>query len=82
MVGLLHSDAVPGSARGYIYRHPQLARCSTRSLIREGIRREIEKLINEMPDKIIPVSLDGDWKHPGFMVMPTKSQRAWYARHP
>ena len=43
--------------------------CSVNSLHREGVLREIEDQIDEDPDKILPVSLDNDWKHSGFQVM-------------
>jgi len=42
--------------------------CSLRSLIRPGIKREIQEQISENENKIIPISLDNDWKHPSFEV--------------
>ena len=42
--------------------------CSIKSLIRDGVKKEIERLIDEDPDKMIPISLDDDWKHEGFKV--------------
>jgi hypothetical protein len=42
--------------------------CSMKSLIRDGVKKEIEEQIDENPDKIIPISLDNDWKHEGFPI--------------
>lgn len=42
--------------------------CSVTSLFREGIKQEIEDQINEDPGKLVPVSLDNHWKHPGFQA--------------
>lgn len=39
--------------------------CSMRALIRDGVRKEIEEQIDDNP-KIIPISLDNDWKYEGF----------------
>ena len=43
--------------------------CSLQSLVRDGAKKEIEEQIDEDPDKILPVSLDDDWKQPGFQIM-------------
>ncbi len=43
--------------------------CSANALVRDGVRKELEEQIDEEPDKIIPVSLDDLWKHPGFGVV-------------
>ena len=40
--------------------------CSVHSLVREGLRREIDRLARENPEKILPLSLDDTWRHPGF----------------
>lgn len=42
--------------------------CSAASLIRDGVKKEIEEQIDEEPDKIIPISLDNLWKEEGFAV--------------
>jgi hypothetical protein len=42
--------------------------CSAPSLIRDGVKKEIEEQIDEEPDKMIPVSLDNLWKEEGFTV--------------
>ena len=42
--------------------------CSAQSLIRHSLLNEIEDQIDEDPDKIVPVSLDNDWKDDGFHV--------------
>lgn len=42
--------------------------CSAKSLIREGVLKEIEEQIDENPDKLVPVSLDDTWKETGFLV--------------
>lgn len=42
--------------------------CSVRSLMREGVKKEIEEQIDEDPEKIIPISRDVDWKQEGFDV--------------
>jgi hypothetical protein len=43
--------------------------CSCEALIREGMLKEIEDQIDEAPDKLVPISLDDTWKHPGFKVL-------------
>ncbi len=43
--------------------------CSAEALVRDGVLKELEEQIDENPDKIIPISLDDLWKHPGFRVM-------------
>ena len=42
--------------------------CSAKSLLRDGVLKEIEEQIDEDPDKIVPVSLVELWKEPGFPV--------------
>jgi len=42
--------------------------CSAASLIRDGVKKEIEEQIDEEPDKMIPISLDNLWKEEGFAV--------------
>jgi hypothetical protein len=42
--------------------------CSLRSLIRDGVKKEIEEQIDENENKIISISLDNDWKDAGFEV--------------
>jgi len=42
--------------------------CSVRSLIPDGLLKELEDQINENPDKMIPVSLDPWWQEKGFLV--------------
>jgi len=42
--------------------------CSARSLIRDGVLKEIEEQIDENPDKILPISLDNLWQENGFLV--------------
>ena len=42
--------------------------CSAKSLIRDGVLKEIEEQIDEDPEKIIPISLDDLWKSNGFRV--------------
>ncbi|MDH5267238.1 MAG: toll/interleukin-1 receptor domain-containing protein [Candidatus Bathyarchaeota archaeon] len=42
--------------------------CSVKVLMRDGVKKEIEEQIDEGRDKIVPVSLDYDWKHEGFEV--------------
>ena len=43
--------------------------CSHRALVRDGMLKEIEEQIDEDPEKLIPISLDDDWKHSGFKVL-------------
>jgi hypothetical protein len=43
--------------------------CSAASLVREGVLIELEELIDDNPDKMVPVSLDDLWKQPGLRVM-------------
>lgn len=42
--------------------------CSARSLVRDGILKEIEMVIDDNPDKIIPISLDDVWRDENFKV--------------
>jgi uncharacterized protein YjbI with pentapeptide repeats len=42
--------------------------CSDKSLIRDGVLKEIEEQIDENPEKIVPISLDNIWKEKGFHV--------------
>jgi hypothetical protein len=42
--------------------------CSIRSLSRDGVKKEIEAQIDEDESKIIPISLDDDWKNEGFEI--------------
>lgn len=42
--------------------------CSVKSLMRDGVKKEIEEQIDEEPDKMVPISLDDDWKHEGFQI--------------
>jgi len=43
--------------------------CSAISLIRDGVKKEIEETIDDDPDKIIPILLDNIWTQDGFPVM-------------
>jgi hypothetical protein len=43
--------------------------CSARSLLRDGALKEIERQMDEEPNKIVPVSLDNIWTQDGFRVM-------------
>ncbi|MGB6837609.1 MAG: toll/interleukin-1 receptor domain-containing protein [Dehalococcoidia bacterium] len=40
--------------------------CSIDALMREGVKREIDKQIDKNPDKLVPVSLEKRWTYPGF----------------
>jgi len=42
--------------------------CSAPSLIRDGVKKEIEEQIDEESDKMIPISLDNVWNEEGFTV--------------
>jgi hypothetical protein len=43
--------------------------CSASALVRDGLLKELEKLIDEEPQKIVPVSVDDLWEEPGFRVV-------------
>lgn len=43
--------------------------CSADALIRDGVLIELEEGIDEDPERLIPISLDNIWKHPGFRIM-------------
>lgn len=43
--------------------------CSAAALVREGMLIELEEAIDDNPDRLMPISLDDIWKHPGFRVM-------------
>ena len=42
--------------------------CSVNALIRDGFLKEIERQIDENPDKMVPVSLDSLWQNRDFLV--------------
>jgi hypothetical protein len=42
--------------------------CSAKSLIRDGVLKEIEEQIDEEPNKIVPISLDDTWRQDGFVI--------------
>ncbi len=48
--------------------HKVLVICSTASLSRDGILKEIEQQIDENPDKVIPVSIDLGWTKSTFII--------------
>lgn len=48
--------------------HKVLVICSTASLSRDGILKEIEQQIDENPDKVIPVSIDLGWTESTFII--------------
>lgn len=43
--------------------------CSADALVRDGVLKEVEEQIDEDLDKLVPVSVDDLWRHPGFRVM-------------
>lgn len=43
--------------------------CSSEGLVRDGLLKEIEEQIDEDPNKMVPISLDELWKHPGFRIV-------------
>ena len=45
-----------------------IALCSAESLLRDGVKKELEDTIDEDPDKLIPISLDNLWLEEGFEV--------------
>jgi len=42
--------------------------CSSESLIRDGLLKEVEEQIDEDPDKIIPISIENLWKEKVFLL--------------
>lgn len=46
-----------------------VAICSAEALVRDGFLKEIEEQIDEDHDKLVPISFDNLWKHPGFKVV-------------
>lgn len=42
--------------------------CSAQSLVRPGVKKELEEQIDEDPEKMIPISLDSIWTQEGFNV--------------
>jgi uncharacterized protein YjbI with pentapeptide repeats len=40
--------------------------CSIDALMRDGVKKEIDKQIDKSQDKLVPVSLDDRWTQPGF----------------
>ncbi|MBI2322065.1 MAG: toll/interleukin-1 receptor domain-containing protein [Chloroflexi bacterium] len=45
-----------------------LVLCSLKALFRDAVKKEIEEQIDEDPDKIIPISLDDEWRRHDFEV--------------
>ena len=43
--------------------------CSAKSLIRDGLLKEIEAQIDEDPEKLVPISIGNLWKERGFLVI-------------
>lgn len=43
--------------------------CSLKALVRPGMLKEVEEQVDEDMAKLMPVSLDNDWREPGFKVM-------------
>ena len=43
--------------------------CSAKSLICDGLLKEVKTQMDEDPDKMVPVSLDTLWQEKGFLVM-------------
>jgi hypothetical protein len=43
--------------------------CSHEALVRDGTLKEIEEQIDEDLEKLVPISLDDFWRHPGFRVI-------------
>lgn len=43
--------------------------CSAAALLRNGVRKELDRLIDESRDKLVPISLDNLWTDPNFTVM-------------
>jgi uncharacterized protein YjbI with pentapeptide repeats len=42
--------------------------CSSESLVRPGVLKELSKLIDDYQDKLIPISRDDLWKAEGFII--------------
>ena len=40
--------------------------CSIDALMREGVKKEIDKQIDRSPDKLVPISLENRWTQQGF----------------
>lgn len=43
--------------------------CSSQSLVRDGLLKELEEQVDEDVEKLAPISLDELWKQNGFLVM-------------
>lgn len=43
--------------------------CSSRSLVRDGVKKEIDEQIDESPEKLIPISLDNLWQQNRFKAV-------------
>jgi hypothetical protein len=46
-----------------------IAICSAESLMQDGVLKELERQIDEDPEKVIPISRDNLWKKDGFLIM-------------
>ena len=42
--------------------------CSATSLRRDGVLKEIEQQVDEDPDKLLPLSLDEEWRASEFQI--------------
>ena len=43
--------------------------CSAKSLVRHGVKKELEEQIDEDAEKILPISLDNIWTQEGFSII-------------
>ena len=52
--------------------------CSSESLRRDGVLKEIETQVDDEPDKIIPISIDDMWHKPSFRIRRGKFELKQY----
>lgn len=55
-----------------------LVLCSSKSLRRDGVLKEIETQVDDEADKIIPISLDNMWLKPSFRIRRGRSELKQY----
>ncbi len=71
---LYSMDATPGKRTWQEIRQKRreaermIVLCSGNSMVRDGVRKEVEEQIDEDSEKLVPVSLDNLWKHDGFEI--------------
>jgi hypothetical protein len=68
-------DATPGARTRHEFKTKlreadrMVLLCSAQSLVREGVLTELEEVIDDNPEKLVPISTESLWQAPGFRIM-------------